>query len=53
MRGRKPKGSERRGKLCNMTNIRQRPDEVEDAWSPATGKATSSWGLAAPARSAP
>lgn len=29
VRGRKPKGSERRGKLCNMTNIRDRPQEVE------------------------
>lgn len=29
MRGRKPKGSERRGKLCNITNIRERPEEVE------------------------
>ena len=29
MRGRKPKGAERRGKLCNMTNIRERPEEVE------------------------
>jgi IS30 family transposase len=28
-RGRKPKGSERRGKLTNMTNIRKRPEEVE------------------------
>jgi hypothetical protein len=28
-RGRKPKGSERRGKLCNMTNIKERPQEVE------------------------
>jgi IS30 family transposase len=28
-RGRKPKGSERRGKLCNMTNIKDRPDEIE------------------------
>jgi IS30 family transposase len=28
-RGRKPKGSERRGKLCNMTNIKYRPEEVE------------------------
>jgi IS30 family transposase len=28
-RGRKPKGSERRGKLCNMTNIRERPEDVE------------------------
>jgi IS30 family transposase len=28
-RGRKPKGSERRGKLCNMTNIKERPEEVE------------------------
>ncbi len=29
MRGRKPKDSERRGKLCNMTNIKERPDEVQ------------------------
>ena len=29
MRGRKPRGSELRGKLCNMTNIRERPEEVE------------------------
>jgi IS30 family transposase len=29
LRGRKPKGSERRGKLCNMSNIKERPDEVE------------------------
>lgn len=29
LRGRKPKGSERRGKLCNMTNIKERPDEIE------------------------
>jgi IS30 family transposase len=29
MRGRKPKGSERRGKLCNMTNIKDRPEEIE------------------------
>jgi IS30 family transposase len=28
-RGRKPKGAERRGKLCNMTNIKERPEEVE------------------------
>ena len=28
-RGRKPKGSERRGKLCNMTNIKDRPEEIE------------------------
>jgi IS30 family transposase len=28
-RGRKPKGSERRGKLCGMTNIKQRPEEIE------------------------
>ena len=28
MRGRKPKGSERRGKLVNMTNIAERPDDV-------------------------
>jgi IS30 family transposase len=28
-RGRKPKGSELRGKLCGMTNIRDRPEEVE------------------------
>ena len=29
VRGRKPKGSERRGKLCNMTNIKERPEEIE------------------------
>jgi transposase, IS30 family len=29
MRGRKPKGSERRGKLCGMTNIKERPAEIE------------------------
>jgi IS30 family transposase len=29
MRGRKPKGSERRGKRCNMTNIKERHEEVE------------------------
>ena len=29
MRGRKPKGSERRGKLVNMTNIKERPEEIE------------------------
>ena len=28
-RGRKPKGSELRGKLCGMTNIKDRPGEVE------------------------
>ncbi len=28
-RGRKPKGSELRGKLCGMTNIKERPEEVE------------------------
>ncbi len=28
-RGRKPKGSELRGKLLGMTNIKDRPDEVE------------------------
>ena len=28
LRGRKPKGTERRGKLCDMTNIKDRPDEV-------------------------
>jgi IS30 family transposase len=28
-RGRRPKGSERRGRLCNITNIRERPEEVE------------------------
>ena len=28
-RGRKPKGSELRGKLCGMTNIKDRPEEVE------------------------
>lgn len=29
LRGRPPKGSERRGKLCNMTNIKLRPEEIE------------------------
>jgi IS30 family transposase len=29
MRGRKPNCSERRGKLCNMTNIKERPEEIE------------------------
>lgn len=29
VRGRKPKGSELRGKLCGMTNIKDRPGEVE------------------------
>ena len=28
-RGRKPKGAERRGKLCNMANIKERPGEIE------------------------
>jgi IS30 family transposase len=28
-RRRKPKCSERRGKLCNMTNIKERPEEIE------------------------
>ena len=28
-RGRKPKGSERRGKLQDMTNIKERPEEIE------------------------
>lgn len=28
-RGRKPKGSELRGKLCGMTNIKDRPGEIE------------------------
>src|SRR3954468_6151632 len=28
IRGRKPKGAERRGKLCGMTNIRDRPEDV-------------------------
>jgi IS30 family transposase len=28
-RGRKPKNTERRGKLTNMTNIKQRPEEIE------------------------
>jgi transposase, IS30 family len=27
-RGRKPKGAERRGKLCGMTNIRDRPEDI-------------------------
>jgi len=29
MRGRKPKGSERRGKLVGMINIEERPEEIE------------------------
>lgn len=29
LRGRKPHGSERRGKLCNMTNIKARPEEIK------------------------
>jgi IS30 family transposase len=29
VRGRKPKGSELRGKLCGMTNIKDRPEEVK------------------------
>ena len=29
LRGRKPKGSERRGKLVGMTNIKERPEEIE------------------------
>lgn len=33
-RGRRPKGSERRGKLTGMTNIKERPEEVEDRLVP-------------------
>lgn len=33
-RGRKPRGSERRGKLCNMTNIKERPEEIESRLVP-------------------
>lgn len=29
LRGRRPKGSERRGKLCGMINIKERPAEIE------------------------
>ena len=29
MRGRRPKSAERRGKLVNMTNIKERPEEIE------------------------
>jgi len=39
-RGRKPKGSELRGKLCGMTNIKERPEEIEGRLVPghwATG----------------
>jgi hypothetical protein len=46
MRGRKPKGSERRGKLCNMTNIRERPEEIEVDWCRAIGRATLYWARA-------
>ena len=34
MRGRKPKDSERRGKLVGMTNIKDRPEEIEDRLVP-------------------
>ena len=34
MRGRKPAGSERRGKLCDMTSIRKRPDETTERLVP-------------------
>ena len=34
MRGRKPKGSDRRGKLCGMTNIRERPEDVAGRLAP-------------------
>lgn len=33
-RGRKPKGGERRGKLCDMTNIKERPEEIESRLVP-------------------
>ena len=33
-RGRKPKDSERRGKLVGMTNIKDRPEEIEDRLVP-------------------
>ncbi len=33
-RSRKPKNSERRGKLTGMTNIKDRPDEIEDRLVP-------------------
>ena len=33
-RGRKPKGSELRGKLAGMTNIKDRPEEVESRLVP-------------------
>ena len=29
MRGRKPKGGERRGKLCDMTNIKEQPKKID------------------------
>jgi len=37
MRVRKPKGSERRGKLCVMTSIRDRPEEIEGRLAPGRG----------------
>jgi IS30 family transposase len=39
MRGRKPKDSERRGKLVGMTNIKDRPERSKIAWCRATGRA--------------
>ena len=38
VRGRKLKGSERRGKLCNMTNIKERPEEIEGRLVPGHWK---------------
>jgi len=34
MRGRKPTGSEQRCRLCGMTNIRDRPEEIEGGLVP-------------------
>lgn len=38
MRGRQPKGSERRGKLCGMTNIKERPEEIEGRLVPGRNR---------------
>lgn len=52
-RGRKPKGSERRGKLQGMTNIEDRPEEIKGRLVPGHWEGDLILGAAAPARSAP
>jgi IS30 family transposase len=51
LRGRKPKGSERRGKLCNMTNIKARPEEIEGRLVPAGRARSARWSSERPASS--